>query len=253
VDYLLRYTDAFPIAVIEAKDESHSPNAGLEQAKRYARELGLTFAYSSNGHGIVEYDFFSHGSRDLGGFPTPDNLWERWQRNTGLQAPVLMPGSASGGRPIHDPSVTLASDRHRNPLLHPYCPRSQCGKEPFYFQEAAINQVVRRMIRGQRRILLTMATGTGKTFVAFQIAWKLSKSGWLNRLHQERPGRVLFLVDRVVLRDQAYNSFSPFGDGTSDPRRVIKGHPAHLNCDLYFVIYQTLWSENEARPPARGR
>ena len=71
VDYLLRYTDAFPIAVVEAKDESHNPNAGLEQAKRYARELGLTFAYSSNGHGIVEYDFYTHGSRDLGGFPTP--------------------------------------------------------------------------------------------------------------------------------------------------------------------------------------
>jgi type I restriction enzyme R subunit len=238
VDYLLRYTDAFPIAVVEAKDESHSPNAGLEQAKRYARELGLTFAYSSNGHGIVEYDFFTHGSRELTGFPAPDDLWERWLLNTGATEPERASAVAR-------PEITYTADRHRNPLLHPYCPRSQCGKEPFYFQEAAISQVVRRMMRGQRRILLTMATGTGKTFVAFQVAWKLSKSGWLNRLHQERPGRVLFLADRVVLRDQAYNNFSPFADGTSDPRRVIKGHPPNLNRDLYFGIYQTLWSENE--------
>jgi type I restriction enzyme R subunit len=198
----------------------------------------LTFAYSSNGHGIVEYDFFTHGSRDLTGFPAPDDLWERWLLNTGATKPERASAVAR-------PEITYAADRHRNPLLHPYCPRSQCGKEPFYFQEIAISQVVRRMMRGQRRILLAMATGTGKTFVAFQIAWKLSRSGWLNRLHQERPGRVLFLADRVVLRDQAYNSFSPFADGTSDPRRVIKGHPPNLNRDLYFTIYQTLWSENE--------
>jgi type I restriction enzyme R subunit len=109
----------------------------------------------------------------------------------------------------------------------------------------AINQIVRRLMRGQRRVLLTMATGTGKTFVAFQTVWKLVRSGWLNRLHTDRPGRVLFLADRVVLRDQAYNNFSPFADGTSDPRFVIQGHPPNLNRDLYFGIYQTLWSEDE--------
>ena len=135
VDYLLRYTDAFPIAVVEAKDESHSPNAGLEQAKRYARELGLAFAYSSNGHGIVEYDFFTHGSRDLTGFPTPDELWERWLLNTGATEPER-------ARAVARPETRYAADRHRNPLLHPYCPRSQCGKEPFYFQETAISQVL---------------------------------------------------------------------------------------------------------------
>jgi type I restriction enzyme R subunit len=238
VDYLLRYTDAFPIAVVEAKDEAQTANAGLEQAKRYARELGLGFAYSTNGQGIVEYDFFTHGSCDLSGFPTPDELWERWLLNTGATEPERASAVAR-------PEITYAADRHRNPLLHPYCPRSQCGKEPFYFQEVAITQVVRRMMRGQRRILLAMATGTGKTFVAFQIVWKLARSGWLNRLHKERPGRVLFLADRVVLRDQAYNSFSPFADGTSDPRSVVQGHPPNLNRDLYFGIYQALWSEDE--------
>jgi type I restriction enzyme R subunit len=148
--------------------------------------------------------------------------------------------------------------RFRNPLLHPYAPRLLTGKEPRYFQEAAITQVVRRLMRGQRRVLLTMATGTGKTFVAFQIVWKLTKSGWLNRLHPDRPGRVLFLADRVVLRDQAYNNFAPFSDGASDPRFVVgggddrEGHPytsggqpsINLKRDLYFAIYQTLWSED---------
>jgi type I restriction enzyme R subunit len=245
VDYLLRYTDAFPIAVVEAKEESYPPDAGLEQAKRYTQDLGLAFAYSTNGHGIVEYDFFIHGSRELGAFPAPLALWQRWQRNTGL---VSLPSMGRVGRDapvIHDVRERFATGRFENPLLHPYCPRSQCGKEPFYFQEAAISQVVQRLMRNQRRVLLTMATGTGKTFVAFQIVWKLARSGWLNRLHQEHPGRVLFLADRVVLRDQAYNSFSSFADGTSDPRSVAQGHPPNLNRDLYFGIYQTLWSEDE--------
>ena len=100
-------------------------------------------------------------------------------------------------------------------------------------------------MRGQRRVLLAMATGTGKTFVAFQIVWKLIKSGWLKRRHPGRPARVLFLADRIVLRDQAYNTFSPFADGTNDPRYTIEGHPPNLNRDLYFGIYQTLWSEDE--------
>ena len=237
VDYLLRYTDAFPVAVVEAKDESHTPNAGLEQAKRYARDLGVAFAYSTNGHSIVEYDFFTHQSRELSAFPAPDELWQRWRYNTGL--------SEEDAHFIHEASATYTADRFLNPLLHPYAPRLVTGKVPYYFQEVAIVQVIRRLMRGQRRVLLAMATGTGKTFVAFQIVWKLVKSGWLNRLHQDRPGRVLFLADRVVLRDQAYNSFSPFADGTSDPRFVIQGHPPNLNRDLYFGIYQTLWSEDE--------
>jgi type I restriction enzyme R subunit len=90
-----------------------------------------------------------------------------------------------------------------------------------------------------------MATGTGKTFVAFQVVWKLIKSGWLQRQHPERPTRVLFLADRVVLRDQAYNTFAPFADGTSEPRYKIEGHPPNLTRDLYFGIYQTLWSPDD--------
>jgi len=237
VDYLLRYTDAFPIAAMEAKDEGHTPSAGLEQAKGYAQDLGVAFAYSTNGHGIVEYDFFTRQSRDLAAFPSPEDLWRRWQRNTGL--------SQQNGTRVHEARATYATDRLRNPLLHPYAPRRITGKTPYYFQEAAILQVIRRLMRGQRRVLLAMATGTGKTFVAFQTVWKLVKSGWLNRLHQERPGRVLFLADRIVLRDQAYNNFSPFaGEAVGDPRVVVNDDRISLNRDLYFAIYQTLWSES---------
>jgi type I restriction enzyme R subunit len=249
VDYLLRCTDAFPIAVIEAKDEGHTPEAGLEQAKGYARDLGVAFAYSTNGHRIVEYDFFTHQSRDLVAFPTSDELWQRWQLNTGLQPSLSLRGTEAGGKGqlLHKTRATSTADRFHNPLLYPYAPRRITGKEPYYFQEAAILQIIRRLMRGQRRVLLTMATGTGKTFAAFQIVWKLVKSGWLNRLHQDRPGRVLFLADRVVLRDQAYNTFSSFAtDEAGDPRFLIKDSRISLNHDLYFAIYQTLWSEDKS-------
>lgn len=238
VDFLFRYTDGFPIAVVEAKREGVSAYAGLEQAKAYARDLGVAFAYATNGHEIVEYDFFTHQSRELATFPSPDELWERWERNTGL--------TPQNGHRVGEAHAAYVADRMRNPLLHPYAPQRVTGKTPYYFQEAAILQVIRRLMRGQRRVLLAMATGTGKTFVAFQIVWKLANSGWLNRLHQDRPGRVLFLADRVVLRDQAYNNFSPFAsEEAGDPRCVIKGDPVSLNRDLYFGIYQTLWAEDE--------
>lgn len=239
VDYLLRLTEGFPIAVVEAEPEYKSADAGLEQAKSYARGLGLAFAYSTNGHKIVEHDFFTNATRELALFPRPQELWHRWQVNTGL-----------GEVGVRDQRIEyisrLGQDRNANPLLHDYCPEYLCGKKPYYFQEVAIREVIKRLMRGQRRVLLAMATGTGKTFVAFQIVWKLIKSGWLKRRHPERPARVLFLADRIVLRDQAYNTFSPFTDGTNDPRHKIEGHPPNLNRDLYFGIYQTLWSQDEA-------
>jgi len=238
VDYLLCYTDGFPIAVVEAEPEDKPPEAGLEQAKLYAQDLGLAFAYATNGDKIIEYDFFTHTSRELRAFPTPDELWDRWKKNTGLEEPIV-------GKVREAPAVYGVSENLSNPLLYPYCPESQCGKRPYYFQERAIREIILRIMRGQKRVLLTMATGTGKTFVAFQVVWKLIKSGWLQRRHPDRPVRVLFLADRLVLRNQAYNTFSPFATGASDPRYLIEGHPPNLNRDLYFGIYQTLWSQDE--------
>lgn len=238
VDYLLRITEAFPIAVVEAKAELELAEAGLEQAKRYACDLGLAFAYATNGHKIIEFDFFTNTSRNIDRFPQPHELLERWCRNVGT-APVREVTQAA------EPPALYLPDKRSNPLLHPYCPESRYGKRPFYFQEVAIREVILRLMRGRKRVLLTMATGTGKTFVALQIVWKLVKSGWLQRLHLERPARVLFLADRVILRDQAYNTFAPFIDGTNEPRYKIESHPPNLNRDLYFGIYQTLWSPDE--------
>ena len=242
IDYLLRYTDAFPIAVVEAKEEALPAEAGLEQVKGYAHDLTVPFAYTTNGHQIIEYDFFTCASRELTVFPNPDELWGRWVANTGL-ADTANPRQVAQARAIYNLDDTAA--RRLNPLLHPYCPESVTGKNLRYFQEAAISQIIQRVMRGQRRILLAMATGTGKTFTAMQLVWKLVKSGWLQRQHPDRPGRILFMADRVVLRDQAYNAFSAFAREGSEPRSLIEGHPPLLTRDLYFGIYQSLWADNE--------
>lgn len=247
MDYLLRYTDSFPIAVVEAKAESLPANAGLEQAKRYARENNLMFAYAANGREIVEWDGFSDSTHTVAGFPSPDELWARWQLNTGMANPAQGATGTGELRPAYDAAVAAA--RRRNPLLHPYAPPELTrGSIPRYFQEAAIRETLVRAVRGQKRILLTMATGTGKTFTAMQIVWKLIKSEWLYR-QKDRPGRVLFLADRVVLRDQAYNTFSPFAGSHGDPRFMLDGQgKVSLQHDLYFGIYQTLWGQD-----AQGR
>lgn len=246
VDYVLRYTDSFPIAVVEAKEEGKPAIAGLDQAKDYARDLGIAFAYTTNGHQIIEWDAFSNTTQEISRFPSPEDLWNRWQLNTAISPSEHQSNRLSTGelRATYDAAISAA--RRRNPLLHAYAPSDLTrGKEPRYFQESAIRETILRMIRNQKRILLTMATGTGKTFVAFQIVWKLVKSGWLHHQNGDQPGRVLFLADRVILRDQAYNAFSAFSSSQSDPRFLIDGQKKlSLNRDLYFGIYQTLWSED---------
>jgi len=241
VDYLLRYTEAFPIAVVEAKAEDLPAVAGLEQAKRYARENNLMFAYATNGHEIIEWDGFTDTTRELKEFPSPDELWRRWELNTGVHSPKAAGRTIAELRPLYNAAVAAA--RQRNPLLHPYAPSSLTrGSEPRYFQEAAIRETLVRVMRGQKRILLTMATGTGKTFTAMQIVWKLVKSGWLHQ-QKGRAGKILFLADREVLRNQAYNAFSPFASDHGDPRFMLDGkRRLSLQYDLYFGIYQTLWA-----------
>jgi hypothetical protein len=212
IDYLLRLTEGLSISVVEAKADTEPVEAGLEQAKRYAQELGLMFAYATNGRHIIEYDFSAHASRSLPNFPSPQELWACWSRSLrGTTAAEDL--KAAEAPPSYGQPTSVSRD---HPLLHPYCPMTLCGKNPFYFQEVAIREVIGRLLRGQRRVLMAMATGTGKTFVAFQIIWKLLQSAWLKRHHPDRPARVLFLTDRVVLRDQAYNTFSPFGDVKRD-------------------------------------
>ena len=246
IDYLLRYTDTFPIAVVEAKAEGESALSGLQQVKEYARDMNVAFAFTTNGREIIEWNAFTNTTRHIDEFPNPNQLWDRWCINTQLNEPPRLPDfeqSVGELRPIY--SINDATMRRRNPLLYAYAPPEITrGKAPRYFQEAAIKEVLLRVMRGQRRILLTMATGTGKTFTAFQIVWKLIQSGWLQQRNSGRPGRVLFLADRVVLRNQAYNAFGPFASGASDPRFLIDGtNRLTLNRDLYFSIYQNLWAE----------
>jgi type I restriction enzyme R subunit len=211
-DYLLRYQESFPIAVVEAKDEEHEPGAGLQQAKDYAQILGLHFAYSTNGHGIEEWDFTTNTQTTLDAYPSPDHLWQRLCEFKALDAA-----------------------RPSNPLLTPYCARG--GKLPRYYQEVAINNTIEAILQGRNRILINLATGTGKTVIAFQAAWKLWQSRW-NMSGVDRVPRILFLADRNVLRDQAYNTFEPF----ENERDVIAEGKTPMNRSVYFSIYQAMYS-----------
>ncbi len=206
-DYLLRFRRDFPIAVVEAKAAYKRPGDGLQQAKEYAQILGLKFAYSTNGHGIVEHDFLSGQEIDREGFPSPDELWLRQSTAEGI-------GEETASR-----------------LLAPYYHLS--GKSPRNYQGIAINRAVQAILQGKKRILLTLATGTGKTVVAFQICWKLWNSRW-NRKGEYRHPRILYLADRNVLVDEPKDKiFAPFGDA----RCKIEGE-AVKSREMYFAIYQ---------------
>ena len=216
-DYLLRYTRDFTIAVVEAKAAYKSPDAGLQQAKDYAETLDLTFAYATNGHGIIEFDYITGQEREIDRFPTPAELWSRRQ------------------------GVQEFSDDTADRLLTPYY--SLVGKTPRYYQEIAINRAVQAILQGKRRILLTMATGTGKTLIAFQICWKLWSSRW-NRTGQPHRPKILFLADRNVLVDDPKDkTFIPFGDA----RWKIEHGEVVKSREMYFAIYQAI-ARDEARP-----
>jgi len=217
-DYLLRYTRDFVIAVVEAKATYKSPSDGLQQAKDYAEVLGLKFAYATNGHGIVEFDFLTGKERELESFPTPDDLWQRLRT----------------GEKLKD---NTAAER----LLTPYNHLS--GKSPRYYQDIAINRTVQSILQGKRRILLTMATGTGKTVVAFQICWKLWQARW-NRPGEYRRPKILYLADRNILIDDPKDKiFTPFGDA----RWKIENGEVNKGREMYFAIYQAI-AKDEHRP-----
>ncbi len=223
-DYLLCHAGTFSIAVVEAKDESHAPGDGIGQAKKYAQMLDVPFAYSTNGHGIEEFDFTTNKQESVGAFPSPEDLWNRWHTHLSAEKePAIREGETPYG--VLTPT--------ENPLLYPYY-HEPGGKIPRYYQEIAIRNVIQAVLGGKNRILLAMATGTGKTFVAFQVAWKLGKSGYLRR--------VLYLADRNFLRDQAHsNEFYPFGDA----RALIEEGRAPKTRDIYFSIYQALYAGEE--------
>ncbi|MGA2499629.1 MAG: DEAD/DEAH box helicase family protein [Tepidisphaeraceae bacterium] len=217
LDYLLRYTRDFPIAVVEAKSIYETPGAGLQQAKQYAEILGLSFAYATNGHGIVEFDYLRGTEHELSAFPSPDELWTRLQKHCRL------------------------NDSAAKTLLEPNNP--QPGKTPRYYQQIAINRTIQTLLQGQQRILLTMATGTGKTVVAFQICWKLSQARW-NRTGEHRRPRILYLADRNILIDDPKDkTFAAFAEA----RWKIENGLANKGREMYFAIYQAI-AQDEMRP-----
>ena len=217
VDYLLRYTRDFPLAVVEAKAIYRSAADAVQQARTYAEMLGLKYAYATNGVDVIEIDYFAGTEKRVTDFPKPDDLWRRYQ----------------AGSPITSPERT-------EQLLTPY--NTVGGKPPRYYQQIAINRTVEAILAGKRRLLLTMATGTGKTIVAFQICWKLWSSRW-NMTGEHRKPRILYLADRNILVDDPKDkTFTPFGDA----RYKIESGEIVKSREMYFAIYQAL-AEDERR------
>lgn len=210
VDYLLLYNDAFPLAVVEAKEESANASDGMQQAKDYAQNLDVLFAYSTNGHEIEEFNFITNKQRRVSSFPSPQELFNNIAEFKKLSKEQMIA------------------------LLQPYN-KAQFRENPRYYQQISVRRALESIIRGQKRILINLATGTGKTNIAFQIAWKLKET--------KKIRRVLFLADRNVLRDQAYNTFEPFGSA----RDYIEEGKTPTARDVYFSIYQAMWAEKNGR------
>jgi type I restriction enzyme R subunit len=209
-DYLLCYTRDFPVAVVEAKAKYKHPHDGLQQAKEYAELLNLKFAYATNGQGIVEFDYLTGKITDLDWFPSPDELMER------LSQAVELP------------------EEIRDRLLTPFDLTG--GKIPRYYQRIAIHRAIKAILNGQIRLLLTLATGTGKTAVAFQICHILWKIRW-NRTNEYRRPKILFLADRnILVDDPIMKDFSVFPE---DVRHKIQGE-AVKSREMYFAIYQAI-------------
>lgn len=217
VDYLLRYRRDFPLAVVEAKATYRHPADGLQQAKQYAAMLGLKFAFATNGHEIIEFDYCTGLEVTRADYPTPAELWQRYRAAAGIE----------------DQAV---ADRLLTPFNH------DVGKGERYYAQIAVNRTTEEILKGKRRLLLTMATGTGKTAVAFQLCWKLWSARW-NRTGEFRKPRILYLADRNILVDQPKDGiFAAFGDARY---KIESGEVTHSR-EMYFAIYQAL-AQDERR------
>jgi type I restriction enzyme R subunit len=223
-DYVLEYRNT-KLAVVEAKAWDESVSEGVAQAKAYAGKLGLRFTYSTNGQGIYSVDMQTGVESEISAYPSPEELWNL----------------VFGG-------VDLWRDRFASIPFE-----DKGGSHPRrYYQDIAVDRVMQAIADEQQRILLTLATGTGKTFIAFQIAWKLFQSRWNRSREPVRRPRILFLADRNILADQAYNAFSAFPDEALiriAPEDIRRRGRVPTNGSLFFTIFQTFMSG----PPRDGR
>ena len=220
-DYILYYKPNIPVAVIEAKDNNHSVGDGMQQALDYAETLSIPFAFSSNGDGFVFHDRTGMAAQreaniGLDAFPGPDELWSRYRSWKGLTP---------------ETENIVLQDYHEDGT----------DKTPRYYQVSAVNAAVEAIATGRNRVLLVMATGTGKTYTAFQIIWRLWKAG--------RCKRILFLADRNVLVDQTMvNDFRPFGGVMAKLSTMAKTirrggdgvHRIDTAYEVYLGLYQAM-------------
>jgi type I restriction enzyme, R subunit len=233
-DYVLVYKNQ-KLAVIEAKRESAPVTEGLGQAKKYAQKLQTPFTYSTNGHGIYRVDMQTGEEGEADRYPTPDELWDATYGESETQE-------------------RLWRDRFSAVQFE-----DKGGQwEPRYYQHNAITKTLDALSRKQDRILLTLATGTGKTAIAFQIAWKLFHSrwnltDWRNGLEEGqklgRQPRILFLADRNILADQAFNAFSAFQEDALvriSPKEIKKKGRVPKNGSVFFTIFQTFMTGSDA-------
>jgi type I restriction enzyme R subunit len=213
-DYMLQHDGNIPLAVIEAKDNTKSIGAGMQQALAYAQTLDIPFVFSSNGDGFVFHDRTGLSNPverqlTLEEFPSPADLWSRYRAWKGI------------------------TDESTKVVQHPFHDDGS-GKEPRYYQRIAIQRTIEAIARGDRRVLLVMATGTGKTYTAFQIIWRLWKAGSVKR--------VLFLADRNVLVDQTKtNDFKPFGSVMTK----VQNRAIDKSFEVYLALYQAISGTEE--------
>lgn len=216
-DYVLYYKKNIPLAIIEAKDNNHSLGAGMQQALAYADCLQVPFVFSSNGDGFLFHDqtgLFGEVEQELGleEFPSPERLWKLYEQYNGLTTP-----------------------ESKKIVEYPYYDDGT-GRMPRYYQVNAINKTIEAIARGQNRILLVMATGTGKTYTAFQIIWRLWKAG--------AKKRILFLADRNILVDQTKNKdFKPFGQHMTK----ISNRMIDKSYEIYLSLYQAVTGSEEEK------
>ena len=225
-DYVLTYRN-HKLAVIEAKRRDLPDTEGLAQAKKYAEKLQTRFAFATNGLRIYQADMTTGEEDYVPAYPTPDELWNRVfaEQNAWRDRFAAIPFEDKSGQ-----------------------------WQPRYYQDIAIRRVLEAIIEGRNRILLTLATGTGKTAIAFQLAWKLFQARW-NLADRDKDGeptrrpRILFLADRNILANQAYNSFSAFPEDALvriDPEIIRKKGRVPKNGNIFFTIFQTFMTGRDA-------
>ena len=220
-DYMLYYNRATPIAIVEAKDANRSVSFGMQQAKEYASMMDIPFAFSSNGFGFQEYDFLTGTERSLSmdEFPTKDELYARFLHES------------HGGEGITQEELKV--------INQPYC-TGQDIFPPRYYQRNAVNRTVNAVARGDKRMLLVMATGTGKTYTAFQIVYRLLKAGLVKK--------VLYLADRNVLVDQSIEQdFKPLTNTIHKVNYQQDKEIPDTAHEVYFALYQQLIGQEGAK------